>query len=176
MTRTWEYESDSPVVYLWDSVVRRALDGRRGQAALRELEAALVALPAKRLTDGTLFASRWVWDYGTLVGGRTAATEGWTEAEVLTGDACALGVLWKARHPDTTDEDQMCIMETYHEPGGLHSMGNFGRDQMGLTFALASTIAEWNDGSLFKHDETPEARYDRVLAWVRSEIRAGVGP
>jgi hypothetical protein len=34
---------------LWQANCRRSLKGKRGQAALRELEAALLALPSKRL-------------------------------------------------------------------------------------------------------------------------------
>lgn len=39
---------------LWRANVRRALAGKRGQAALRELRAALDALPEKRLIEGAL--------------------------------------------------------------------------------------------------------------------------
>ena len=39
---------------LWDANVQRSIKGRAGQAALRELEAALVAMPVKRLLYGVL--------------------------------------------------------------------------------------------------------------------------
>ena len=39
---------------LWDANCQRSLRGRAGQAALRDLEAALLALPQKRLIRGLL--------------------------------------------------------------------------------------------------------------------------
>ena len=68
---------------LWQANCRRSLKGKRGQAALRELEAALVALPEKALIHGDV-------EYG--------------------GQVCAVGAAIKARGlldqvaDDATDE------------------------------------------------------------------------
>lgn len=40
---------ESPFYLLWPSIVRRSIDGKRGQSFLRELRDALEAMPSKRL-------------------------------------------------------------------------------------------------------------------------------
>src|SRR6185369_14922087 len=46
-----DYDWDFGRYMLWEQAVTNAMSGRRGQAALRDLEEALVALPEKRLVD-----------------------------------------------------------------------------------------------------------------------------
>lgn len=68
-------EEDFPgQFFLWQANCERSLGGRLGQAALRELEAALVALPTKRLIANDL--------------------------QTPEGDVCAIGAL--ARHKGIT--------------------------------------------------------------------------
>ena len=53
--RDYRDEEDFPGEFeLWQANVHRSLHGKRGQTELRELEAALLALPVPRLIYGTL--------------------------------------------------------------------------------------------------------------------------
>lgn len=55
MSRTWEGESDDPLDWgRYEAAKRSTLRGRRGQAFLRELIAALDALPRPELSEGAL--------------------------------------------------------------------------------------------------------------------------
>ena len=55
MSRFWEDESDDPLDYArYEAAKRSTLRGRRGQAFLRELVAALDALPRPELSEGAL--------------------------------------------------------------------------------------------------------------------------
>ena len=80
MRISWTNEEDRPGQFeLHAANVRRSLKGRKGQAALRELEAALLALPVKRLIDG---------------------------AVEHDGDVCAIGALARAKGVDVEPEDE----------------------------------------------------------------------
>jgi hypothetical protein len=47
------YDSDEGVPWpLWKSILSNALGGKRGQRALADMEAALLALPERKLIDG----------------------------------------------------------------------------------------------------------------------------
>ena len=59
---------------MWMANQERSIKGRKGQAALRELEAALLALPEKRLISG--------------------------ELENAVGEVCAVGALAKFKGKD----------------------------------------------------------------------------
>src|SRR3990167_10919785 len=69
---------------LWDANCQRSIRGRRGQAALRRLEAALVAMPVKRLCSGKLVTH--------------------------DGDVCAIGALARAEgklpEPEPLNSDE----------------------------------------------------------------------
>lgn len=55
MSRTWEGESDNPLDWgRYEAAKRSTLRGKRGQAFLRELVAALDALPQPELSEGAL--------------------------------------------------------------------------------------------------------------------------
>jgi hypothetical protein len=61
-------EEDFPGQFgLWQGNCQRSLSGKQGQAALRELEAALVALPSKRLIANELDNGQDVCAIGALV-------------------------------------------------------------------------------------------------------------
>ena len=72
-------ECESPECWLWPSIVRRAIQGKRGQAFLIALRDALEALPEKRLIAD--------------------------ELESKDGQVCALGALGKARQVDLSKLD-----------------------------------------------------------------------
>lgn len=58
---------------LWRANAKRAINGRRGQEALQDLESALLALPAKRLIAGHLAHRGEVCAIGALVAHRRVA-------------------------------------------------------------------------------------------------------
>lgn len=55
MRLNWSDDEDRPGQFaLWNANCRRSLKSKAGQRSLREFEAALVAMPAKRLIHGRL--------------------------------------------------------------------------------------------------------------------------
>jgi len=67
MRINWSDEEDFPgQFFLWEANCRRSISGCKGQTALRELEAALLALPTKRLIRGYLESNGDVCAVGAL--------------------------------------------------------------------------------------------------------------
>lgn len=141
-------DEDSPASFLWPSVAKRAIEGKRGQKLLRELEAALLSMANKRLITG---------------------------AFSYKGEVCGLGCLAVKRHQDkdfTREEALTKVAEDYcdttwdDEQFDHHEIG----EAMGITPTLAWEIMYENDDS-FPHDATPEDRYKGVLRWVQSRIK-----
>lgn len=131
---------------LWLGAVRRATFGKRGQAVLRELEAALLALPQKRLIDGAICREGDVCVLGALALRRkVAAGMGATEARREL-----------AEHWPVEDFDDRWELR------------EFSKEQ-GLTYALAWEAMAANDEDA--RGMTPEGRYEYVLAWVRKRLR-----
>lgn len=117
---------------MYRGAVASATNGRRGQAFLREMLAALDAMPERKLVQSALEED---------------------------GNVCAIGAVGKARGVDMTGLDPECseaIAETF-----------------GIADALAREIVFWNDEGAWPPwpSETPEARFDRMRAWVVSQIR-----
>lgn len=71
------YSDDCENIGLWRGAVDRALGGKRGQAFLRELAAAMDAMPVKRLIAGELVTPE--------------------------GECCAIGTVCQARGLDVSD-------------------------------------------------------------------------
>jgi len=154
----WTDEEDYPGQFgLWQANCQRSLDGRKGQAALRELETALLALPQKRLITSELVND--------------------------AGEVCAIGAV--AKHRGQLTEDMRARGECHMEEVGV---------DLGMPRLVAWKIVELNDillsdreGRLVIHagpyrwpseqptswefTMTPEQRYERVLEWVRGELK-----
>lgn len=73
------YSEDCEYLELWRGAVEQAIHGKRGQAFLRELAAALDAMPVKELIDGALIRE--------------------------DGACCAIGAVCKARGTDVSRVD-----------------------------------------------------------------------
>lgn len=145
-----DYDGEGPPPEFWWQTIRNALKGRRGQAVLRELKAALLALPE-----------------GRLIG----------SAVVREGEVCALGALARERlaagspltcygHRGTSlAELEEKLGEDLEDEVGSVELG----EALGLARALAWVIADENDeGGSF--NQTPEARYHRMLGWIESHL------
>lgn len=147
-TRVRDYGDDGTIPYgLWENAVRRALRGKRGQAALRELEAALLALPEKRLIAGRVSDGASVCTLGALALSRETA-KGVPVANALED--------LRQRYPEDDDADDLAAY--------------LGRDVLGLRVTLAWALIDENDESLPEELVTPEERYAAMLAWVRRQL------
>lgn len=144
--RTSDGWDDNPAGFLWENWLTRAINGKRGQAALRDLEEALLALPEPRLIEGDLI------DHA--------------------GEVCALGALalYKTNGLPRLRAN-MRLYKAREEYYTAEASGSalFGQKELGLARTIAWTIAEEND--INGRHETPEQRFRRILAWVRSLLQ-----
>jgi hypothetical protein len=130
---------------LWQPNVERALKGKRGQQALRDLEQALLDLPEKQLISGHLAKDGQVCTVGALVLHRRM-TKGEERAAILAD-------LDGGTEDDSYDNYERTIAE--------------GK-RVGLTFTLAWELGSRNDECYYF--ATPEQRYERILEWVRGRL------
>lgn len=139
---------------LWEANCRRSLKGKPGQAALRDFEAALLALPEKRLIRDLLVDD--------------------------DGGVCAIGCY--ARHKGV-DLSRFDPEDESDEVGIAAGMPRLVAWQVvALNDLYLNKVWEVADGPLGRHeahyrhglahirDMTPEERYERVLAWVRQAL------
>jgi hypothetical protein len=138
--------------WLWEANLERHFSGKAGQAKLRELREALLALPEKRLIETRL------------------ADE--------NGNVCALGAL-AVHHHVSQGADRVKVLaemaEAVPDEGGWvdsweaeeHTRSE--AERCGCKLPLIVTVAYENDfGPSLK--ETPEERYERMLGWVEKRI------
>jgi hypothetical protein len=146
----------------WRGRVASAIRGKRGQAFLKELLAALDALPEKRLVANDLkvtgygdqYGSAYYGDWGDplIVGGdELVDIRGNTKC---IGDVCALGALGVARNLDMSKVDP----EDSDSVAGLFD----------IVHPLACEIMFENDEQYPL--ETPEMRFARMRKWIASLI------
>lgn len=148
-------EEDYPGQFgLWQGNCQRSLKGRAGQAALRELEAALLALPSKRLIAESLVDAH--------------------------GEVCAIGALaeFKGEITDNMIGQGECDMEEVGVELGMPRLVAWKVVEMNdLQFAGTSLVIKegpyrWYSEQPFEYVPiTPEQRYKRMLAWVREQLR-----
>lgn len=139
---------------IWEQAITNALAGRRGQAALADLEAALLALPEPRLIEGAIAKDGEVCAVGALVlANRVAAGE--ERAAVLN------------------ELESQSDRETFYGGEMADQTALVGAKHGRMAYAMAWRIAELNDEDC--RGATPEARYSYVLAFVR-KARGPSGP
>ncbi len=125
----------------WRGVVASAIRGKRGQTILREMLAAMDAMPVKRLIAHELEApdmipcSHWGMFEGTGV--------------------CAIGSVGKVRGVDMSKLDP----EDYDSVAGTFD----------IAAPLAQEIVYMNDEGGWR--ETPEERFIRMRKWIVSQIK-----
>jgi hypothetical protein len=135
--------------YLWEANQERSIKGRKGQAALRELEAALLALPEKRLIANELENSK--------------------------GEVCAVGALAKFKgkeNPmvgDSFGDEGLTLNEDEIERVTVRFA-----TELGVPSMVAVAVVHEND-DCWSVNITPEQRYEKVLNWTRRQLSGKVG-
>jgi hypothetical protein len=132
---------EEPALTLWRQAVENAIKGKRGQALLKELEAALVALPDKALVADDM-------------------------ARPDDDAVCALGAIVLKRGLDK-GKDRLTVLKEIAEkyPEGLEAEEL--ADDFNIAAALAKEITYINDEMA---PCKPQQRYEYVLKWVRDQI------
>lgn len=126
---------------LWRQSVKLAINGKRGQAFLRDLLVSLQALPDKKLIAGNMERD---------------------------GEVCAIGALGRMRGIDMTEIDQ--VIEEFGDIDGGAQVGYEVGVVFKIAPALAMELMYENDEASPWH-ETPEQRYHRMVRWVGRHIR-----
>ena len=141
---------------LWQANCHRSMQGKKGQAVLREMETALLALPSKRLITGNLVDPH--------------------------GEVCAIGALAQSRGEIT---DNMIGQGEYDMEGVGITLGMprlvawkiVSMNDMELTDSeLVFPEGPYRWPSERPHVYlriTPERLYERMLGWVQSQIVEG---
>jgi hypothetical protein len=130
---------------MYRGAVTSALYGKRGQAFLRELLAALDNLPSPELVAGVL-------------------------EERPDGAVCSFGAVGKARGLDMTalDNQWKNLSDDYAE----YDFAPCVAKTFGVAKAFARELMWVNDqDSYYYKPETPSDRFKRVRAWVVSQLK-----
>lgn len=184
MGRQFDGECDDAESWLracaWGWNEKQALRGKKGVAFLRELEAALLALPEKRLiyrefavSTKTLYEDK----KQTEEGNRRAIAKGYRPMSELffkEAGVCAIGCVLLKRKIDaglTREQAEAAIEnEMGHENEARDAMDNAAK-KLGIKGVLAYAVMEAND-DYGEGEETPaEKRYQLVLSWVQKKIK-----
>lgn len=142
---------------LWEANLERHMRGAQGQRALRDLRDALLALPEKKLIHGRLADEQgYVCAVGAVALHRRSQ-KGDDPAAVLAEMAALLKPDERWGEIDAWEAEERTM--------------NLGMS-VGLKRCMAVTMSARNDGGWYApSDETPEQRFERVLAWVESNIK-----
>lgn len=156
MSRVTSWEDDEPypnASALFGANVERSLKGKRGQALLREIEEALLAMPEKRLRQGIVCRAGEVCTLGAVAVHRLVK-KGKSRAEALAEIEAEAKEAGQVAEDDWDSSED----ETF----------DFLRALIGIkSHPLAWTLVYENDEA---HAPTPEALYDRMLKWVRARL------
>lgn len=140
---------------LWQANCQRSIKGKAGQRALRDFEAALLALPEKRLLHGLL-----------------------TDDE---GGVCAIGCYARYKGVDLSTFDPEDESDAVGVAAGMPRLVAW--QVVALNDIELDTVWETAHGPLNRHEATyrggiplvremtPEERYEKVLAWVRARLQ-----
>jgi hypothetical protein len=140
-----DYDNDWTLIK-WRGQVASAIRGRRGQALLRELLAALDAMPVKRLISHELREGPKVY----------VARDGQViDRAYVRGDVCALGSLGARRGMEMDDLDP-------EDPDTI-------AERFGVAHQLVREIEWMNDEGFWG---TPEELWVKMRHWVASQVKA----
>jgi hypothetical protein len=175
-----EYDDESwypNAAALWSANVDRALRGKRGKKALREMREALLALPEHRLIAGALCTvkpeqrlERAVTEAHSDYGKKWIQEDWKQEVEPQGGGVCAIGAyLWfkkvKAGADPQAAFDELPTLLGSHDGG--YMTAELGRDA-GLTFTLAQMLV-WRNDQRYE-GMTPEERFEAFVAWIDEQL------
>lgn len=140
----------------WRAQVASAIRGKRGQAFLRDLIAALDAMADKRLVRGHLRVTGLIGPYDPplIVGADELVSE--HGGALPMGSVCALGAVAVARKIDVDKID----------PYDHDTIAA----KIDIAGPLAQEVAYIND-ECGPYRETPEARFVRMRKWAESHIK-----
>jgi hypothetical protein len=170
-----DYGDDDPLALgRWRGAVKSAIRGRRGQAFLKEMLAALDALPQKRLIPNILQEAEWADDDETLV-------------PVKNGDVCAFGAVGRARgiempaelDLDDDDPDDMAyeVQDIFGTSNALTREIMYVNDECGMGRRVPLPNIPYDKWSGFAWTylpETPVERFARVRRWVTAQINTPI--
>lgn len=157
----------------WEQIVSNALGGKRGQAALAEIEEALVALPEAKLIEGHLATKDSVCTIGALVAHKRAKRDG---TDIATAsEAMAVVKPCMCGHSPAEHAGGHCTAlrwgggecycdEFEQDTEEAHDTASAGQAE-GLAWSVAWHLAYLNDEQM--GGLAPEERYRKMLAWVR---------
>lgn len=151
--RISEEEDFQNQAFLWEANLERSIRGRKGQAALRELEAALLALPEKRLVANETVGAD----------GMVCAIMALAQHRGYQGDT----TLPKQPEWDDPDAENSPYWDEFEYEEAVEGAMLKIASGIGVPPMVAKAIIYENDNEYVK---TPEARYSRMLAWVQRQI------
>jgi hypothetical protein len=164
-----DYGDDDPLALgRWRAAVKSAIRGKKGQTFLKEMLAALEALPQKRLVANALQEGEW--------------NEGETKiVPVKDGDVCAFGAVGRARGismpaswvDDDPEDMTYDVQRLFGTTDALSREIMYVNDEggVGRRVPLPNVLrGNWDCFSYTRLPETPEERYIRVRAWVEKQI------
>lgn len=125
----------------WRAQVGNSIRGKRGQAFLRELAAAMDAMPVKEIIPEELIDDE--------------------------GQCCTIGVVCKARGIDVSSVDVHDTREVGGLVGITHQLAAeiaYENDECGRTY-VRSEGGRWKS-----QEETPAQRWQRMRRWVEKSI------
>ena len=139
-------DGDDLALGRWRGVVASAIRGKRGQAFLREMLAALDAMPIKRLVAEELVEQ--------------------------SGEVCAIGAVGKARGVDMSridPDDYDRVAATFGIAAPLAQEIVWMNDD---AFSGYDYVKNPETGEYDKFPITPEIRWQKMREWVSSQIKA----
>lgn len=144
----WDGEGMPP--HLWESVIKRAMQGKRGKQVLREIREALLAMLEKKLANGVFY------DKGVC------CTLGAYAAHKVQHGGIVLNRGKQFERRINTLEELQDRTEFMVDALDTEEFGK----SMGLTMALSCQIAWLNDEALDGYSE--EERYEKMLEKINS--------
>ena len=138
---SWDSDQTEADYALWSANFRKSVASQKGQKVLRDLEAALLALPQPRLIEGSLCRD---------------------------GEFCALGAYGyyqRLRKGDDAESARGWLEKLDAEYGDIAWVAREVADAMPITFTVAWEVSYYNDERV-SVKRTPEERYEQVLGWV----------
>ena len=175
------YEPDDTASFLrscaFSHNVDQAVKGKKGLKFFKELEAALLALPEKRLSEGRLARARSIfydW-YDHYYDAWDRVGLGYIGPELpRDGEVCALGTVALKRALDRGRKRPEVIhdldegMPPDEDVSGWEMIED-AAIHLKISMPLAYAVVERNDSG--PHDETEAERYARMLSWVQKRIQ-----